>query len=89
MSDRLRSAINNAVKVLVTGVLFILLNVLADVTNWVNGGEVPDVSNYTKGVVVLVLAAGTAVVSAVIDWLKGFTWFPGVAPTYVKPPAEG
>jgi hypothetical protein len=88
VSDRLRSALNNAVKVLITGVLLVLLNVFADVTNWVNGGQVPDLSNYTKAVAVLVLAAATAVVSAIVDWLKGFSWFPGVAPTYVNPPAD-
>lgn len=87
MPDRLRSALNTALKVLVAGLLGIALNVFADVTNWVNGGTVPDASGYVKGAVVLVLAALAFVVSAVVDWLKTYDWFPGQPPTYPKPEA--
>lgn len=87
MSDRLRSALNTAIKVLVAGLLGIALNVFADVTNWVNGGTVPDASGYAKGAVVLVLAALAFVVSAAIDTLKSKDWFPGTPPTYAKPEA--
>jgi histidine ammonia-lyase len=86
MSDRLRSALNTAIKVLVAGLLGIALNVFADVTSWVNGGVAPDLPTYGKGAVVLVLAALAFVVSAVIDTLKTKDWFPGVPPTFVKPP---
>ena len=88
MSDRLRSAINNAIKVLVTGVLLIVVQGLTDAADWANGGTVPDLSTYTKSVLLLVIAAAPAVVSAVIDWLKTFDWFPGTPPTYAPKPPE-
>lgn len=88
MSDRLRSALNNAIKVFVGGVLLIVVTGLGDAADWINGGTVPDLSTYTKAVTLLAITAVSAVVSAVIDWLKTFDWFPGQAPTYPPPPPE-